>query len=834
VKNIFSILFALVLVVSLGLVTAAPVAADPGTTYYVSTAGSDTTGNGTAGNPWRTIQYAIGQVSASNTIMVAAGEYEAFQVLEQTDISIIGAEGTTVATANQVSIGVALIDYTRVMAMVYDSENINIEGIDFDDTEVSIGWTGIDQVSAGELHTVGLKEGGTVVAVGPEYGTEDYGQCDVGGWTGIDQVSAGYWHTVGLESDDTVVAVGYSSYGQCDVGGWGNITQISAGGHHTVGLESGTTVVAVGSNHHGQCDVGGWGNITQVAAGYAHTVGLMYGGTVVAVGYNSDGQCDVEDWTDIDQVAASDYHTVGLESDGTVVAVGRNDYGQCEVGNWTGIDQVDADGYHTVGLKTDGTVVAVGRNDLGQCDVEDWTDITYVAAGWWHTVGLKTDGTVVAVGSNHYGQCGEAVDVHAGIVYVDSTGRIADLTVENIFAAGSYIETGVAILGDAGTSVVDLSGVTVENSGEGVTIWNAEANLDGCTITGMRDQGILLGWWGEVQSPASLKMQGSTISNNHYGIYICYDDSILEAHFNNIAGNDIGGLGAGDSVTVDATYNWWGDASGPYHETLNPDGIGDEVSFDGEASVDFEPWLEAEVGTAKTETVTDDTVDAKDEADTEVDVDGTATVTVAEYAENPGGPPPSGFTTMGKYMDVYVPDTTEVTEIEIRLYYTDDELTAAGIDEESLQLFWLNDDVWDVCSDSDVNTASINGYSGYIWAIITAYTTPSLEDLHGLELSDGGTTGPSQPPGGDGCFIATAAYGTDTARQLDILREFRDDVLLPNSLGAKLVSLYYKTSPPIANFISQNDVLRTVVRVGFVEPIVKILIWTHGLWSVGG
>jgi hypothetical protein len=758
VKKIFSILLALVLVVSLGLATAAPVAADPGTTYYVSTAGSDTTGNGTAGNPWRTIQYAIGQVSASNTIMVAAGEYEAFQVLEQTDISIIGAEGTTVATANQVSIGVALIDYTRVMAMVYDSENINIEGIDFDDTEVSIGWTGIDQVSAGELHTVGLKEGGTVVAVGPEYGTEDYGQCDVGGWTGIDQVSAGYWHTVGLESDDTVVAVGYSSYGQCDVGGWGNITQISA--------------------------------------------------------------CD--------------YHTVGLESDGTVVAVGRNDYGQCEVGNWTGIDQVDADGYHTVGLKTDGTVVAVGRNDLGQCDVEDWTDITYVAAGWWHTVGLKTDGTVVAVGSNHYGQCGEAVDVHAGIVYVDSTGRIADLTVENIFAAGSYIETGVAILGDAGTSVVDLSGVTVENSGEGVTIWNAEANLDGCTITGMRDQGILLGWWGEVQSPASLKMQGSTISNNHYGIYICYDDSILEAHFNNIAGNDIGGLGAGDSVTVDATYNWWGDASGPYHETLNPDGIGDEVSFDGEASVDFEPWLEAEVGTAKTETVTDDTVDAKDEADTEVDVDGTATVTVAEYAENPGGPPPSGFTTMGKYMDVYVPDTTEVTEIEIRLYYTDDELTAAGIDEESLQLFWLNDDVWDVCSDSDVNTASINGYSGYIWAIITAYTTPSLEDLHGLELSDGGTTGPSQPPGGDGCFIATAAYGTDTARQLDILREFRDDVLLPNSLGAKLVSLYYKTSPPIANFISQNDVLRTVVRVGFVEPIVKILIWTHGLWSVGG
>ena len=81
------------------------------------------------------------------------------------------------------------------------------------------------------------------------------------------------------------------------------------------------------------------------------------------------------------------------------------------------------------------------------------------------------------------------------------------------------------------------------------------------------------------------------------------------------------------------------------------------------------------------------------------------------------------------------------------------------------------------------------------------------------------------------CFIATAAYGTDTAKEIDILREFRDEVLLPNSLGVKFVSFYYRISPPIANFISRHEVLRTAVRVGFVEPIVKILTWTHDLWS---
>jgi hypothetical protein len=84
------------------------------------------------------------------------------------------------------------------------------------------------------------------------------------------------------------------------------------------------------------------------------------------------------------------------------------------------------------------------------------------------------------------------------------------------------------------------------------------------------------------------------------------------------------------------------------------------------------------------------------------------------------------------------------------------------------------------------------------------------------------------------CFIATAAYGTDTAKEIDILREFRDTALLPNSLGARFVSFYYETSPPIADFISQHEFLRTAARVGFVDPIVRIISWSHDLWSPTG
>jgi len=81
------------------------------------------------------------------------------------------------------------------------------------------------------------------------------------------------------------------------------------------------------------------------------------------------------------------------------------------------------------------------------------------------------------------------------------------------------------------------------------------------------------------------------------------------------------------------------------------------------------------------------------------------------------------------------------------------------------------------------------------------------------------------------CFIATAAYGTDTAQEIDVLREFRNKVLIPNSLGARFVSFYYKTSPPIAEFISKHDVLRTIVRKGFVAPVVAILGLSKNLWA---
>ncbi|MGB5925280.1 MAG: X2-like carbohydrate binding domain-containing protein [Dehalococcoidia bacterium] len=72
-----------------------------------------------------------------------------------------------------------------------------------------------------------------------------------------------------------------------------------------------------------------------------------------------------------------------------------------------------------------------------------------------------------------------------------------------------------------------------------------------------------------------------------------------------------------------------------------------------------------------------------------------------------------------------------------------------------------------------------------------------------------------------GCFIATAAYDTAMAQEIQVLREFRDEYLLTNSLGQGLVDVYYTISPPIADFITDHPGLKPIVRAGLM-PVVAV------------
>lgn len=98
----------------------------------------------------------------------------------------------------------------------------------------------------------------------------------------------------------------------------------------------------------------------------------------------------------------------------------------------------------------------------------------------------------------------------------------------------------------------------------------------------------------------------NTITGCSIGILAGYndvDESVITANYNNLVGNDEG-FYAKPAVVLDATYNWWGDVTGPNDPTgtietdgidcsmpvgdlLNADGLGDPVTD----NVTYCPWL---------------------------------------------------------------------------------------------------------------------------------------------------------------------------------------------------------------------------------------------------
>ncbi len=75
----------------------------------------------------------------------------------------------------------------------------------------------------------------------------------------------------------------------------------------------------------------------------------------------------------------------------------------------------------------------------------------------------------------------------------------------------------------------------------------------------------------------------------------------------------------------------------------------------------------------------------------------------------------------------------------------------------------------------------------------------------------------------DRCFIATAAYGSFLDPHVTALRFFRDEYLLTNPLGREFVAFYYRHSPPLANVISESELLRGISRLALAPIVYAIL-----------
>jgi len=101
----------------------------------------------------------------------------------------------------------------------------------------------------------------------------------------------------------------------------------------------------------------------------------------------------------------------------------------------------------------------------------------------------------------------------------------------------------------------------------------------------------------------------------------------------------------------------------------------------------------------------------------------------------------------------------------------------------------------------------------------------------GTKLVDGVCEVVETSSGGGGCLIATAAYGSEMAPQVQLLREIRDNKVLSTESGSSFMTgfntFYYSFSPTIADWERESPAFKETVKLGLTPLLASLSILNH-------
>jgi len=285
------------------------------------------------------------------------------------------------------------------------------------------------------------------------------------------------------------------------------------------------------------------------------------------------------------------------------------------------------------------------------------------------------------------------------------TVQAGSVTVENCVVKSNR-EDGIAIYG--GSVVIRNDNVTGNlrsgvfvAGGSQITIQNCEisSNGDGIAFSGdltgvisvsqnkiNANKNAGISYEAEIYDCSSIL--NNTLQANNYGFYISSNTSTYitrnyildnavgilyesgenhEAHFNNIYDNGLG-MDVSLDASVNATYNYWGDKSGPHHEYLNPRGKGNPVGGDG-VNLDFIFFLTAPINYTNTRPTailwTDKELVALDQPVTFVGTDSYDNGRVDKYYFDFGDGTISGWTTLTLLSHSYSSAGTYIAKLKV-------------------------------------------------------------------------------------------------------------------------------------------------------------------------
>jgi len=389
-------------------------------------------------------------------------------------------------------------------------------------------------------------------------------------------------------------------------------------------------------------------------------------------------------------------------------------------GPW-GAVLVTANGVTIDGFEVDGTTVCKnGINAYEANNVIIKNNIVHGAVNAWDGVGIMVwswgAGTVdgALIENNDVYDTGRM-----GIIVLDHSGSSYELTSNHIIRGNTVHDTW-----KMGTEWDDGGGAIQINVGKDCTIADNEiyntqdgnrgiymfGSGTGNTITGniIHDNPTGIQLWISGDGGYAIDWEGDLATSPAVHFNNIYDNTTYGAVSSNMAGYTV--------MVMDATNNWWGDASGPTHAS-NPGGSGDAVSD----NVDYDPWI----GAATEEVVSEELTGTGGAIPAEesptggaITVTGTGilagtTLTAAQYTSNPGGP--HGLRAQG-YYDVYLSDITGVTSVTIEF--------ATALPNTVIYYWDEGEEAWTRCSEQSYS-------EGAVTVTITSSTHPSLSDLVG-------------------------------------------------------------------------------------------------------
>jgi nitrous oxidase accessory protein NosD len=239
-----------------------------------------------------------------------------------------------------------------------------------------------------------------------------------------------------------------------------------------------------------------------------------------------------------------------------------------------GLD-IQGEGLGTTNVKNYGVIFEESSGTIRDCIVSPNTpgDMNSIGIGAWDSSNLTIEKSTI----ENFGR--------VGVFYFnDCSGGVYDSTIiGQVYSGEGEVNYGIEVEGLYGACDIEIIGNDIYNSDNThpSPLWSSA--------------GILIDGWMAFYAPPTMQsstvvVEGNDIHDNYYGIEVVANP-LSYAHCNKIQNNrEYGVVSDPDSlnnyVTFDAEWNWWGNNTGPYHPTTNPDGTGDKVSD----YVDYEPW----------------------------------------------------------------------------------------------------------------------------------------------------------------------------------------------------------------------------------------------------